>query len=232
VLRIYAFNLILLPVNLAGVFKSLQQAITNQKIPFARTPKVKDRTTAPLLFVVLPYAIVAFSLYTLWRDYHAANWGNAAFAAFNAVATMYAIVAYIGVRNSIVDVFVNIIQRMYVPVKPRKRRKAKRINANVELAQPQLDWESTLYLGVAAQREGREANHIRRTVVLPRQEEIVLEAPPAGGVVVPAQAHGEMPAAAAALLDFVRSVNGGKVGGVAVRMDEPRRLTVTVDLTE
>jgi hypothetical protein len=198
-----------------------------------------------LLFVVMPYAIVAFSLYTLWRDYHAANWGNAAFAAFNAVATLYAIVAYIGVRNSIVDVFVNIIQRMYVPVKPRKRRKAKRVNANVEQAQPQLDWESTLYLGVAAQREGREANHIRRTVVLPEQEEISLDAPGAGGEVVdqgarawagrptvPAQTDGEMPPAAVALLDFVRSVNGGQVGGVAVRMDEPRRLTVTVDLTE
>src|SRR6185312_15252466 len=35
VLRIYGFNLILLPVNLAGVFKSLQQALTGKKIPFA-----------------------------------------------------------------------------------------------------------------------------------------------------------------------------------------------------
>src|SRR5205085_1470397 len=39
VLRIYGFNLILLPVNLAGVLKSLQQAMTGKKIPFARTPK-------------------------------------------------------------------------------------------------------------------------------------------------------------------------------------------------
>ena len=41
VLRIYGFNLILLPVNLAGVFKSMQQAVTGKKIPFARTPKVQ-----------------------------------------------------------------------------------------------------------------------------------------------------------------------------------------------
>ncbi len=48
VLRIYGFNLILLPVNLAGVFKSIQQAVTGKKIPFARTPKVRDRTaTSP-----------------------------------------------------------------------------------------------------------------------------------------------------------------------------------------
>jgi cellulose synthase/poly-beta-1,6-N-acetylglucosamine synthase-like glycosyltransferase len=240
VLRIYAFNLILLPVNLAGVFKSLQQAMTNQKIPFARTPKVKDRTTAPLLFVVMPYAIVAFSLYTLWRDYHAANWGNAAFAAFNTVATLYAIVAYIGVRNSIVDVFVNIIQRLYVPVRPRRNRQAKQATANVAQTQPQLDWESTLYLGVAAQREGREARRIRRTIVLPEigadivdaavSEETAPAAPAHSGAL--AQSGDDMPPAAAALLDFVRSVNGGKVGGVELRVDDPKRLTVTVDLTD
>ena len=49
IFRIYGFNLILLPVNLAGVLKSMQQAITGEKIPFARTPKVKDRTAAPAL---------------------------------------------------------------------------------------------------------------------------------------------------------------------------------------
>src|SRR5690606_24594461 len=35
ILRIYGFNLILLPVNLAGVLKSMQQALTAKKIPFA-----------------------------------------------------------------------------------------------------------------------------------------------------------------------------------------------------
>ena len=42
---------VLLPVNLAGVLKSIQQAVTGEKIPFARTPKVKDRTAAPALYV-------------------------------------------------------------------------------------------------------------------------------------------------------------------------------------
>ena len=45
VLRIYGFNLILLPVNRSGVVKSLGQAIGGQKIAFKRTPKVKSRTT-------------------------------------------------------------------------------------------------------------------------------------------------------------------------------------------
>src|SRR5512139_2068964 len=40
-LRVYALNLLLIPVNMGGVLKSLQQAITRQKIPFGRTPKIK-----------------------------------------------------------------------------------------------------------------------------------------------------------------------------------------------
>ena len=236
VLRIYAFNLILLPVNLAGVGKSLQQAITNQKIPFARTPKVKDRTTAPLLFVVLPYAIVAFSLFTLWRDIHASNWGNAAFAAFNATATFYAIVAYIGLRNSLVDIVLNIVQRLYAPVKPRSSRKARRARAAEQAAAPALDWAATLYLGATTERsEGA------RAITVPAARidvaDLVDIDSDAGTVTVTDRAGDEpaVPPAAAALLDFVRSVNSGTtdgVAGVALRVDEPGRLTVTIDLTE
>ena len=36
------------------MLKSIEQAITGKKIPFARTPKVKNRTAAPLLYVVVP----------------------------------------------------------------------------------------------------------------------------------------------------------------------------------
>ena len=62
---IYGFNLVLLPVNLAGVLKSMRAGASRAKIPFARTPKVKNRTAAPWLYVVAPWLIVAFSLFTL-----------------------------------------------------------------------------------------------------------------------------------------------------------------------
>ena len=45
-LRIYGFNLILLPVNLSGSFASILQLLTGEKSAFKRTPKVRDRTTA------------------------------------------------------------------------------------------------------------------------------------------------------------------------------------------
>jgi cellulose synthase (UDP-forming) len=141
VLRIYGFNLILLPVNLAGVLKSIQQAITGKKIPFARTPKVKNRTAAPLLYVIAPYAIVAFSLFTLYRDIVAQNWGNAAFAAFNAITATWALLAYIGIVNSIVDVWLGATGWLFVE-KPRRGTRQAPVAES-----PVLDWRSTLYHG-------------------------------------------------------------------------------------
>ena len=59
VARLYGFNLLLLPVNLAGAASSLVQMIGGQKVDFARTPKVKGRTVAPLAFVLMPVVLKA-----------------------------------------------------------------------------------------------------------------------------------------------------------------------------
>lgn len=141
VLRIYGFNLILLPVNLAGVIKSIEQAITSKKIPFARTPKVRNRTTTPLLYVLAPYLIIAFSVFTLWRDVQAENWGNAAFAGFNAILALAAVIAYIGVGSSLVDIFYGLTNWLYA--KPKSGAGAP-ATAAVEAA---ADWRTVLYHG-------------------------------------------------------------------------------------
>lgn len=143
IFRIYGFNLVLLPVNLAGVLKSIQQAFTAEKIPFARTPKVRNRTAAPALHVLVPYLIVVFSILTAWRDYQQENWGNCAFAVFNAVLASAAIRAYIGVRASFVDMSLGVLNWLYV--EPRKKKTKK-----VEAAKPvddTIDWEGILYYG-------------------------------------------------------------------------------------
>lgn len=141
VFRIYGFNLILLPVNLAGVVKSIEQAITSKKIPFARTPKVRNRTTTPLLYVVAPYLIIAFSVFTLWRDVNAQNWGNAAFAGFNAVLALAAVMAYIGIGTSIVDIWYGLTNWLYVT--PKSERRA----APTAVADTAPDWQTVLYHG-------------------------------------------------------------------------------------
>lgn len=140
VIRIYGFNLILLPVNLAGVFKSLQQALTGKKIPFARTPKIKNRTVVGLPYVLAPLFIVGFSIVTLHRNIEIANWVNAGLAGFNALAASYAIVWYIGIKNVFVDIWVGLTNMLYVTEKQRNQK---------ETLSPQsvMDWKVVLYHG-------------------------------------------------------------------------------------
>jgi cellulose synthase/poly-beta-1,6-N-acetylglucosamine synthase-like glycosyltransferase len=142
VLRIYGFNLILLPVNLAGVLKSLQQALTSKKIPFARTPKVKNRTVAPLIYILIPLLIVAFSGFTFWRDEQAHNWANASFEFFNALLASWAIIAYIGIGHVLGDIWRGLTDWLYVEVPARKAAPA----VDPKLA---LDWRAVLYHGNA-----------------------------------------------------------------------------------
>ncbi|MCG2797040.1 MAG: glycosyltransferase family 2 protein [Cellulomonas sp.] len=138
VFRVYAFNLVLLPVNLAGTLKSMQQAASKSKIAFARTPKIADRTAAPALHILAAYAITAFSFYTLANDIQAGNWSHAVFASFNGVLTLYAIVAFMGFRNSIVDIWLGMLHWVRVPAKDPMRTDA-------PAAGP--DWRSVLYFG-------------------------------------------------------------------------------------
>ena len=84
--RIYGFNLLLLPVNLAGSLSSMVQALTGAKGKFMRTPKVRNRTVPAFIYVVLPYLLVAWSVYTFKVAYEHDLWSNAVFAAINGAA--------------------------------------------------------------------------------------------------------------------------------------------------
>lgn len=166
VLRIYGFNLILLPVNLAGVLKSMQQALSGKKIPFARTPKVKNRTISPLLYVITPLLIVGFSIFTLQRNIEAHNWGNAAFAGFNAFVSTWAILAYIGIGHTILDVWHGLTDWMYVEITPKASPAA-------PTATPVLDWRAVLYHGDAKQVVPLAARNQMATVAVRSKKEEV-----------------------------------------------------------
>lgn len=141
VFRLYGFNLLLLPVNLSGTVKSVVQAIGGQKISFARTPKVADRTVAPLLFVTVPFLVVAWSAYTFARDLHEQSYIHAGFAAVNGLLTAYSVVAFVGVRHAIADVFLNLREKVYVPEK----------SADADV--PVADWVTVLYHGTSEAAE-------------------------------------------------------------------------------
>uniref|UniRef100_UPI0030EC3872 glycosyltransferase family 2 protein n=2 Tax=Leucobacter sp. USCH14 TaxID=3024838 RepID=UPI0030EC3872 len=142
IFRIYGFNLVLLPVNLAGVLKSMQQGVTGEKIPFARTPKVTGRTASPAIYVILPFVIIAFSVLTAYRDFTLGNWGNFIFAGFNAVMATWAAVSYIGVRAAIVDAVLGIVGWLYVAPKPPKQQRKNLVDPDAE-----VNWQAILYHG-------------------------------------------------------------------------------------
>jgi cellulose synthase/poly-beta-1,6-N-acetylglucosamine synthase-like glycosyltransferase len=100
VLRVYAFNVMLLPINLAGVGKSLQQAATGEKIPFGRTPKVAGRTAAPAWAVMAEYLLLAYCLGAVVWDVLAGRWFHALFSLGTAAAQGYAVMAFLGLRAS------------------------------------------------------------------------------------------------------------------------------------
>ena len=119
--RIYGFNLLLLPVNLAGSLSSVVQALTGAKGKFIRTPKVRDRTVPAFFYVVLPYAAGRLvGLHLQGRLGDTSSGRNAVFAAINGVLAAYAIVAFIGVRNSLVDIWANVVSWLYKPQGPKK----------------------------------------------------------------------------------------------------------------
>ncbi|MFI6071451.1 EAL domain-containing protein [Actinoplanes sp. NPDC051343] len=121
VLRIYGFNLILLPVNLSGSFASLLQLLTGEKSAFKRTPKVRNRTTAATTYLLLPVAMIALCAWTGWRDILHHNWNNLIFAALNLTLSLYAMVAFVGIGNTIVDLLTHLRNWLYRPVKPSRK---------------------------------------------------------------------------------------------------------------
>lgn len=102
-LRVYALNLLLLPVHLGGALKSVQQLVTGEKIPFRRTPKVLGRTSAPALYVALEYGLLLLCCVTGLFYASQGRWISAAFALVNGALFGYAISSFIGVAESLED---------------------------------------------------------------------------------------------------------------------------------
>ncbi|HYY35025.1 MAG TPA: hypothetical protein VE867_01510, partial [Candidatus Binatia bacterium] len=109
--RILALNLLLIPVNLGGVAKSLHQCWTGQPPIFGRTPKVPGRTAAPPVYILTNMAIVTFLLGVAgFRVYN--SLGDAAvFPLLSAVALGYALFRLVGIRHAWEDVVAGVALR-------------------------------------------------------------------------------------------------------------------------
>lgn len=156
VVRIYAFNLLMLPVNLVGSAKSIYQAVSGGKFAFVRTPKVKSRTTAAFPYVVFPYLLIAWSVWTVYRDIGDEQYAHAVFAGLNAALALYGLVAFIGIGNSLVDMSVRVFDLL---------RTDRQATSSGEVV-PVEAWEDALFYGDDGSRkqvrEGRLPSELAR----------------------------------------------------------------------
>jgi cellulose synthase (UDP-forming) len=104
VLAVYAFNLMLIPIQLGGVVKSLHQAIIGVKTPFSRTPKVSGRTVAPRFYVMTEFALLAFFLFSALMDVLLGNWLHVMVAAVNVVVFYFVVSRFMGFKASVEDI--------------------------------------------------------------------------------------------------------------------------------
>lgn len=101
--RVYSLSLLLVPVNLSGVAKSLQQWWTGQATPFARTPKVPGRTSVQKLYIAAPILLSIWNLALAIHWVRKGSWFLCGFSLANSMALGYALVRYVQVRHAIED---------------------------------------------------------------------------------------------------------------------------------
>jgi cellulose synthase (UDP-forming) len=103
--RIFAFNVLLLPVVAGGVVNSIEQLWLRRKIPFARTPKIDHRTAVPALYLLAPVALATLSVAYLYKYVLADERGPAFPALWASIALCYSILYFVGVMELVVDLF-------------------------------------------------------------------------------------------------------------------------------
>lgn len=133
---VYALNLLLIPINLAGVFKSLHQIWTKKKIPFGRTPKVGSRTATDFVFILALAALVVDWVVSAGVSMSNNYTMHAVFAFANALILVYGIRTFLGFSNVVQDfnagtlVFRSFIRRHARTVWERATRKTRNVFGN------------------------------------------------------------------------------------------------------
>lgn len=108
-LRLTAFNLMLMPIIAAGVFKQMEQIILGRKVPFGRTPKVKGRTGAPALYYVLEIMLIAYFANRFMEEViEKDDWPQIIFSGVNLALLIYALFVFIGIRPLIQDLAIGL----------------------------------------------------------------------------------------------------------------------------
>ena len=108
VVRVYALNLLLIPVNLGGLLLSLRQAVTGRKPRFARTPKVDERIAVPGIAIIAELAMLSFWLLFAVHLVLDGRAVQAVLVLLHLGLLVYAITRYIGWRAAISDLYADV----------------------------------------------------------------------------------------------------------------------------
>jgi len=111
VLRMHSLNLLLIPVSIAGMLRSLQQAITGEPSPFIRTPKVPGRTAAPAVYSLVLALAIPWIVYLAIVGLRRHDYAPLVFEFVNAAAILYALFALIRFPSAWEDVSSSIALR-------------------------------------------------------------------------------------------------------------------------
>jgi len=104
ILRVHALTLLLIPVNLAGVARSIQQMITGRKSAFGRTPKVEGRIGTPPIHILVLVSVIAALLASVILNLILRRYSYAVLWAINAASMLYGFTAMIGWKEAAEDV--------------------------------------------------------------------------------------------------------------------------------
>jgi cellulose synthase/poly-beta-1,6-N-acetylglucosamine synthase-like glycosyltransferase len=110
--RVYALNLLLLPVNLAGMTLSVWQILTGRKAAFGRTPKIEGRTATPLCHALIQVCLLSSVVILCAVDAWMGRFLHAAFSLVNASFWLYGLYRLIGWGSLWQDLRAGILQRL------------------------------------------------------------------------------------------------------------------------
>lgn len=102
-LRVYALNMLLIPVNLSGVLRSIFQGLTGHRSAFGRTPKIHGRTVAAPTILLPVFGLLLGITAMAVTDAFYGRWLHGLFAAVNASFLAYGLLRFIGLRESVAD---------------------------------------------------------------------------------------------------------------------------------
>ncbi|MBR9762793.1 MAG: glycosyltransferase [Rhodobacteraceae bacterium] len=118
-----ALNLMLLPVNLAGILASIWQMAGGKRRSFTRTPKLASRTFIPPYAFLFNLAILALMTFYVAIGIHTEKTLGVAIPLINIVLYSYGLVRFVGLRDGFADLGLRIGQILRGVASPFRRRR-------------------------------------------------------------------------------------------------------------